>query len=86
MALITITLNINTPNGMPASQAVDYFCKNQGYQATLADGSANPETKAAFAKRKMAEWAMQIINAQRVEEARKAAGDTEAAKAPITVD
>lgn len=45
---------INIPNDK-LSRVIDALCSLHGYRATLLDGTANPETKQQFAKRKIIE-------------------------------
>lgn len=86
MATIDITLTITTPAGITVAEAVDLFTQHHHYQALLPDGSSNPESKAAFAKRAIAKQVAEAIHAQRIQNASAAAAALEEAKTPITVD
>lgn len=54
MPSTTISINITTPTALSIAQLTDTLCTYWGYQATLADGTANPQTKAAFVKARVA--------------------------------
>lgn len=56
------TLSITIPNAV-ATRVQDSFCAAHGYQATLPDGSANPETKQQFLKRKVVEFIRDSVKA-----------------------
>lgn len=71
------TIQIEIPDGV-VPRALDAICKVYGYQATLEDGSPNPETRAAFAKRQLANW---VKSAIKTLEAAKAGEEARAAKA-----
>jgi DNA-binding LacI/PurR family transcriptional regulator len=86
MATINIQITITTPIGVSTAEAIDLFTGHHGYQTTLPDGSANPETKSAFAKKVIARQVAEAIKIQRLFDARKAADDAELAKLPITVE
>lgn len=79
MAIITFAYDTGT---VPATKFVDAICTEYNYSATLADGSANPETKAAFAKRMVRRILENIVKNQDIIAARAAA---EAAIIPITL-
>lgn len=48
--MATLTFQFDTGN-VPLIRIVDAICLEYNYQAVLADGTANPETKAIFAKK-----------------------------------
>lgn len=73
MASITFTI----PNAV-SQRVLDGFCKNQGYSATLENGSPNPETQQAFLKRKVVEYVKQAVKASELETARNAAATSAA--------
>lgn len=71
------TIQIEVPDEI-VPRALDAICKVYGYQATLEGGSPNPETRAAFAKRQLANW---VKNAIKTVEAARAGDEARAAKA-----
>lgn len=68
MATITITI----PAGI-TNRVIDGFAKRFNYSPKLEDGSANPETKAQFAKRKLIEYIKQSVREAEMQEAINAA-------------
>ena len=86
MPQTTITLTITTPQGMPVSEAIDLFAQHHGYQKLLSDGTNNPETKGAFAKRMISRQVMEAIKSQKVQNAATKAAETESSSFAITVD
>jgi len=86
MPQTTITLTITTPQAMPVSEAIGLFTQHHGYQELLPDGTNNPESKGAFAKRIIARQVMEAIKAQKVQNAATQAADTESSSFAITVD
>lgn len=85
MATTTINLTITTPTGVTIAQAIDYFARNQGYQATFMDGTPNPESEAQFVKRKLSEYLAKAIKEQRRADAALAATQSSDAQPDITV-
>lgn len=71
MASITLTI----PNAV-TQRVLDGFCKNQGYAATLENGTPNPETQQQFMKRKIVEYVKTAVKASELETARNAAATT----------
>lgn len=69
MATVQIpTITITTPSGITGAEAIRIFTDAFSYQATLGDGSSNPETRAAYAKRMIARFVADTIRAQRISE------------------
>jgi hypothetical protein len=74
MAQITITI----PDAI-ASRVINGFAKRYNYSPTLEDGSANPETKSQFAKRKVIEFIKAAVRETEIQDATNAAATTAAA-------
>lgn len=77
MATTNITITLTTPNGVTVAQAIEWFTDQNGYQENVADPVTrllipNPETRAVFAKRRIAEYVKDTIKARRINEARNA--------------
>ncbi len=76
MAQTTISININTPTGTSAAEAIRLFSTHHHYQTTVMDELGNqipnPETRAAFAKRMLARQVAEAIRVQRRYEAEQA--------------
>lgn len=71
MATVTITIPSNITN-----RVLDGFCKRYGYSPLLEDGSSNPETKAAFVKRKIIEHIKKAVREAEIEDAVNIAAGT----------
>lgn len=69
---------INIPDPV-APRVLLGFSSRYGYQATLDNGSPNPETRAQFAKRKLMELIKQAVREAEMETARNVAATTAAA-------
>jgi hypothetical protein len=72
MATLTFTFDTGT---VPLSKITDSFASAYSYQAILADGSVNPETKQQFARRKIKEYVIDIVKSE----------DSKAAHAAINI-
>jgi len=74
MAQITITIPPAVTN-----RVIDGFAKRYNYSPTLEDGSANPETKTQFAKRKLMEYIKQAVREAEIQDATNTAATSAAA-------
>jgi len=80
MAKITISIDINTPQGVTAAEAVRLFSNYYEYKEKLFELQENgeyaevdnPETRAVFSKRIIANKVRNVIYAQRLREAKEA--------------
>lgn len=72
MATTNVQITITTPDGVTVQEAFRLFTDSIGYQTNIIPGNTpNPETRAAFAKRKIAEFvANNIKNRQKLEATR----------------
>ena len=78
------TITIDIPNASDVTRALNAFAGTFGWQATISSGGsqiANPETQAAFAKRKAAEWIKSIVVTWEAGQAADAARATAVASA-----
>lgn len=66
---------INIPDPV-APRVLNGFSSHYGYQATLDNGSPNPETKGQFAKRKLMEIIKHAVREAEMETARNVAATT----------
>lgn len=64
MADITFTITVPTDK---KTQILNDFCAHEGYQATLEDGTANPETKAEFARKRVLNYIKQSVISYRAQ-------------------
>jgi len=80
MAIITINIPANITN-----RVIDGFAKRYAYAPTLEDGTANPETKTQFAKRKLIEFIKQSVREAEIQDATNAAATTAAASADTDI-
>jgi len=62
------TLTISAPDAL-FDQAVQAVCNQYGYQPTLPDGSANPQSATDFAKAQLILWIRHNIEADAVKQA-----------------
>jgi len=76
-------ITINIPDAV-APRVINGFAKRYNYATTLEDGSANPETKTQFAKRKILEFVKRAVREAEIEQARNEAAD--AAGAGVDTD
>lgn len=74
MATTPITLTITTPTGVSIQNVLDTLTAYWGYQATLANGGANPQTKAQYVQAKAGDFLRQSYIAA------KATSDAETAR------
>lgn len=75
---------IDVPNAADVTRALDAFAATFGWQPTISQGGsqvANPETKAAFAKRQTAIWIKSIVSAYESQLAASSARTTAEASA-----
>jgi hypothetical protein len=75
-AMATITINI--PDAI-AARVVNGFAQRYNYSPVLENGSANPETKSQFAKRKVIEFIKQAVREAEVQTATNTAATAAAA-------
>lgn len=63
-----MNIQISIPDGKK-DKIINAFVIQYGYQATLEDGSDNPQSKAEFAKQKLIEFVKEVYKASKVKEA-----------------
>lgn len=56
------TISLSIPDAQ-VTRVVNAMCAIGNYQSTLADGSANPQTKAQFAKQMLITYVMNTVKA-----------------------
>jgi hypothetical protein len=66
------TITITIPAAI-TDRVINGFAKRYNYPPTLEDGTANPETKAQFAKRKVIEFIKQAVREAEIQDATNAA-------------
>jgi len=74
------TISFDVPNAV-LPRLADAFAATYGYQATLPDGTANPETKNQFAQRMVRQYARNVLAAYEATlaaETARASADTKA--------
>jgi len=69
------TISITIPDAV-TTRVLNGFAKRFNYSPTLENGSPNPETKAAFAKRKLIELIKQAVRESEIQDAANAAATT----------
>lgn len=74
MASITITI----PDSI-AQRTLNGFCTHYGYQATLENGTPNPQTKLQFSKAKLIEIIREAVRATEIQVASNQAAATASA-------
>lgn len=80
MAQISITI----PD-LVLPRVLDAMASIYGYQATLADGTPNPQTKAQFAKQQVAAFVKRTVAAHEVNDAIASASQSASSKANTDV-
>lgn len=58
--MANLTFSFNTGN-ITTAKIIDAICLDKGYQATLIDGTPNPETKAVFAKKVVGNFIKEMV-------------------------
>lgn len=83
MAQITITI----PDAV-VQRVLTAMCNTYGYQATLPDGTPNPQTQAQFARAQLAAYVKAVVTAyeatQAAEAARVSAANTASSDIAVT--
>jgi hypothetical protein len=79
-------ISINIPDAI-TPRVINAFARKYGYRQTLEDGTANPITKAQFAKAKLIEFIKQSVKDMEVDDARNTAATAavNAADTEITI-
>lgn len=78
-----IVITIDTAGNL--TRVVNAVCTHFGYQALLPGGGSNPESKNAFAKRMLAQWAKTITAEEEGRTAADAAQQTAVISANLIV-
>jgi hypothetical protein len=73
MPILTFSFDTGT---VPLTRIIDAFALAYNYKTTLPDGSANPETKANFARRMVKENIIGIVKSQETKTAIETAQGT----------
>ena len=78
--MATIDISFTVESNAKAAAFRDDFCAHHSYQETI-NGEPNPESKAAFFKRKIGEYIKECVKAHRVNTAADSARQTAIASA-----
>jgi hypothetical protein len=86
MATTNISVTVTTPAGVSVADVVGTLSAAWGYQATLPDGSANPQTAGQFVQARVARFLRESYLAAKSDQDAEAARQTSlAAAGAVTV-